>query len=307
MTQQNIWKNFEFEDYLDIKNKEIDNLPKGVSISTMCGNCKIGGSLNLNNIIKYLQLNDNDILTVKVNKDKMRSLIPVKEKKRRTTKKTVKKASPFYNQVTVVVRIYEGKYTDLNDEKKINLKLFKNGSIQISGLKRLEYTNRALNKLIYRLSEIKGKLIDSKIEKINFIDSTEKLTIKDFNIYMINSNYKVKMKIDRSKLFTLLLKKKIKASYEKCIRACVIVKFIPVDCNEEEKEVSIFIFEKGNIIITGARNITHIIESYNYINNILLTHTNEIIKKDDELEGELIMKLYNNILDENKHKMNIST
>ena len=136
-----MWDNFEFEDYLDIENKEIDNLPKGVSISTMCGNCKIGGTLNLNNIIKYLPLNTNDILTVKVNKDKMRSLIPIKEKKRRTTKKTVKKASPFYNQVTVVVRIYEGKYTDLNDEKKINLKLFKNGSIQISGLKRLEYTN----------------------------------------------------------------------------------------------------------------------------------------------------------------------
>jgi TATA-box binding protein (TBP) (component of TFIID and TFIIIB) len=306
MTQyKNIWREYDFVDYLDVEKNEIKNLPEGVSISTMCGNCKLGGSLNLQNIIKYLPLNSNDILTVKVNKDKMRSLIPIKEKKRRTTKSTVKKASPFYNQVTVVVRIYEDDYTDLNEEKKINLKLFKNGSIQISGLKRLEYTNRALNKLIFRLSEIKGKLIDSKIETVKFIDENSILSIKDFNIYMINSNYKVNMKIDRSKLFTLLLKKKIKASYEKCIRACVIVKFIPVDCNDEEKEVSIFIFEKGNIIITGARNIVHIIESYNYINNILLTHTSEIIKKDDELEGELILKLYQDIIKENNHKLNL--
>ena len=306
MTQyKNIWGEYDFVDYLDVEKNEIKNLPEGVSISTMCGNCKLGGSLNLQNIIKYLPLNSNDILTVKVNKDKMRSLIPIKEKKRRTTKSTVKKASPFYNQVTVVVRIYEDDYTDLNEEKKINLKLFKNGSIQISGLKRLEYTNRALNKLIFRLSEIKGKLIDSKIETVKFIDENSILSIKDFNIYMINSNYKVNMKIDRSKLFTLLLKKKIKASYEKCIRACVIVKFIPVDCNDEEKEVSIFIFEKGNIIITGARNIVHIIESYNYINNILLTHTSEIIKKDDELEGELILKLYQDIIKENNHKLNL--
>lgn len=306
MTQnKNMWKKFNFIDYLDIEKNEIRDLPDGVSISTMCGNCKLGGSLILQNIIKFLPLNSNDILTVKVNKDKMRSLIPIKEKKRRTTKNTVKKASPFYNQVTVVVRIYEGDYTDLNEEKKINLKLFKNGSIQISGLKKLEYTNRALNKLIYRLSEIKGRMIDSKIEMIKFIENDTKLTVKDFNIYMINSNYKVNMKIDRSKLFNLLLKKKIKASYEKCIRACVIVKFIPEKSNDEEKEVSIFIFEKGNIIITGARNMVHIIESYNYINNILLTHTEEIIKKDDELEGELILKLYQDIIKENNHKLNI--
>ena len=296
-----LWKNFEFKDYLNVENDEIVNLPKGVSISTMCAKCKINSSLNLQNIIKYLPLDSNDILTVKVNKDKMRTLIQTKEKKRRTTKKTIKKVSPFYNQVTVVVRVYEGDYEDLNNEKKLNIKLFKNGSIQISGLKTLEYTNRALNKLVHRLSEVKAKLNDGKIEEISFIDN-QNLTVNDFNIYMINSNYKVKMQIDRSKLFNLLLKKKIKASYEKCIRACVIVKFTPEKINEEEKEVSIFIFEKGNVIITGARNITHIIESYEYINNILLTHTDEIIKKDDEIEGKIILQLYQNIMEENNHK-----
>ena len=34
--------------------------------------------------------------------------------------------------------------------------------------------------------------------------------------------------------------KKIKSSYEKCIRACVIVKYCPKIKNEEEKEVSLF-------------------------------------------------------------------
>lgn len=301
----NIWKKFEFKDYLNVENDEIVNLPKGVSISTMCAKCKINSSLNLQNIIKYLPLNDDDILTVKVNKEKMRTLIKTKEKKRRTTKKTIKKASPFYNQVTVVVRVYEGEYEDLNNEKKLNIKLFKNGSIQISGLKTLEYTNRALNKLVHRLSEVKAKLNEGVIEEISFIEN-QNLTVNDFSIYMINSNYKVKMQIDRSKLFNLLLKKKIKASYEKCIRACVIVKFTPEKANEEEKEVSIFIFEKGNVIITGARNITHIIESYNYINNILLTHTEEIIKKDDEIEGKIILQLYENIMKENNHKFSSS-
>jgi len=267
----NFWKTYKFKDYLDVKNKEISGLPKGVSISTMCAKCKLGTKIDLDNIYDHLMLNDDDILTVKVNKDKQRTIIPVKIKKRRTTKKkTNGKSNPFYNQITIVVRVYEGDKDVIivNGEKckekirKINVKLFKNGSIQISGVKKLKYTNRALNKLVYRLSEINND--------IKFIEDYDKLAIYDFSIYMINSNYKINFHVNRKKIFDILKMKKIKSSYEKCIRACVIVKYCPIIKNKEEKEVSLFIFEKGNIIITGARNLEHIIESYNYLNNIIL-------------------------------------
>jgi TATA-box binding protein (TBP) (component of TFIID and TFIIIB) len=68
----------------------------------------------------------------------------------------------------------------------------------------------------------------------------------------------------------------------------VIIKFTPCEQNSEYKEISIFVFQKGNIIITGARSRSHIISSYEYMNNILLTHTDEIIKKDDN-----VLDLYN--------------
>ena len=110
---------------------------------------------------------------------------------------------------------------------------------------------------------------------------------------MINSNYKVNLQIDRAKLFSLLLKKKIKSSFEPCIRACVIIKYTPVVDNDELKEISIFVFQKGNIIITGARRKSHIMAAYKYINNILITHSEEISKKD---EDDLILDLYNDIL-----------
>ena len=64
---------------------------------------------------------------------------------------------------------------------------------------------------------------------------------------MINSNYMVNLMIDRSKLYSLLLMKKIKTSYEKCVRACVNIKYVPPIHNEEEQDVSVFIFEKGEI------------------------------------------------------------
>ena len=103
----NLWEDYKFKDYLDVKNKEISGLPKGVSISTMCAKCNLGTKVDLDNIYKYLQLNENDILTVKINKEKQKTLLPIKIKKRRTTKKTSENVNPFYNQITIVVRIYE--------------------------------------------------------------------------------------------------------------------------------------------------------------------------------------------------------
>lgn len=300
MTQTN-WKNYDFKQYI-VADQLMYNLPKGVSISTMCAKCKLGTELNIDLIKHHLPLNTDDILTVKINTENMRTLIEEKKKKRRTKRKAKVANNPFYNQITVVVRINEGNYINMHEEPKINLKLFKNGSVQISGLKNIEYTNRALNKLIHCLSQIKGKMIDNKITDIQFVENISKLNISDFEIYMINSNYMVNLMIDRTKLYSLLLMKKIKASYEKCVRACVNIKYTPPTNNTEEKDVSVFIFEKGNIIITGARNFHHVISTYEYINNILLSHIDEIIKKDDILEGKIILKFYEDIYTENKHK-----
>jgi TATA-box binding protein (TBP) (component of TFIID and TFIIIB) len=296
------WSKYDFKEYIKA-DPLMFNLPKGVSISTMCAKCKLGTELNVDLIKNHMNLNYDDILTVKINNDNMRTLIDAKKKKRRTKRKTVVTSNPFYNQITVVIRINEGEIKNIHEEPKINLKLFKNGSVQISGLKNIEYTNRALNKLIHCLSQIKGKMnSDNTITDIQFVNDISNLSISDFEIYMINSNYMVNLMIDRTKLYSLLLMKKVRASYEKCVRACVNIKYMPPIHNSEEKDVSVFIFEKGNIIITGARNFHHVISTYEYINNILLSHIDEIIKKDDILEGNIILNFYEDIYREHKHK-----
>ena len=289
-----IWNNISFTDYIDVDKSEINNLPAGMGVSTMCASCKLNTLVNIVNIEKYFQLNPDDILTVKMNKERLRTIILTKKKPKRQRKnenKLIHKDTTknyFYNQITVVMRIDSGPCQDLNDAPKINIKLFKNGSVQMSGCKSVKNINIVLNKLIYKLKEIKAIMDDGKLNIIEFIDEPNKITVLNFKIDMINSNYKVNMQIDRDKLYNLLLKKKIKSSYEPCIRACVIIKFTPCEQNSEFKEVSIFVFQKGNIIITGARSRSHIISSYEYMNNILLTHTDEIIKKDDN-----VLDLYN--------------
>ena len=304
MSIKSKWDTFEFTDYLNVDKKEVKNLPNGISISTMCASCKLNTRLNIPNIEKYLLLNPDDILTVKKSKEVMRSLIAVKNKPKRMKKLDTKSKQKdtsknhFYNQVTVVIRVTNGQVKDLNEVPKINMKLFRNGSVQMSGCKSIKNINIALNKLITKLKEVKAKIEEGTIVEKTFIDEPDLITIKDFKIDMINSNYQVSMQIDRDKLYNLLIKKKIKSSYEPCIRACVIIKYVPIVENIEQKEVSVFVFQKGNIIITGARSQSHILSAYNYINEILLTHKDEIIKKDEKEEEDLILDIYQDILKE---------
>ena len=300
------WSNYKFADLINFKQHEVDNLPSGVSISTMCCSAKIGTEIDIENIQDYLQIDKNDILTVKLNDTKIRTLLEQKTKNRRKKKIPKKgKTQKFYNQITVVVRIGHEPTDDINKEKTINVKLFKNGSIQMSGCKRIEDVNNVINKLTYRLKEKKGKLDEGVIKQIEFIKDHDSLKITDFKIDMINSNYQVNLQIDRSKFYRLLLKKKISASYEKCIRACVIIKYCPPEDNLQEKEISIFVFQKGNIIITGAKSRNQVSSAYNYLNKILLEHADEISKKDEKEEEDSLIKIYKSILDENSHKLDL--
>ena len=292
------WNDFKYLKIIDYERDEIKNLPDGLTISTMCASAKINSLINTVNIEKYLPLDQDDIVCVKLNNDNQRTLIQTKAKNKRLKKKE-KKDFHFFNQITVVVRVFQGPVKDWEEEPKINLKLFKNGSIQMSGCKSLEYVNIVLNKLLVRIKQIKAKIEDNKIQEIKFVENHTDLAITSYKIDMINSNYKVNMQIDRNKLYNLLLKKKIKSSFEPCIRACVIIKYTPPENNDEEKEISVFVFQKGNIIITGARTKSHIISACKYINNILLTHHDEISKKDDKEEEDLILKLHNAVLKEN--------
>jgi len=144
MSIKSKWDTFEFKDYLNIDKIEVKNLPKGINISTMCASCKLNTRLNIPNIEKYLLLNQDDILTVKKSKDIMRTLIAVKNKPKRIkkldTKSKLKDTSKnhFYNQITVVVRVTNGQVKDINEVPKINMKLFRNGSVQMSGCKSIK-------------------------------------------------------------------------------------------------------------------------------------------------------------------------
>ena len=90
------------------------------------------------------------------------------------------------------------------------------------------------------------------------MDNTIDPKVINFKIDMINSNFFINYKINGEKLYKLLQREKMTCRYEPCMHPGVNIKYKLLE-NEEQKKVSIFVFQSGNIIITGAKNKNRIL------------------------------------------------
>jgi len=147
----------------------------------------------------------------------------------------------------------------------------------------------------------------------------DKLELKNFKICLINSDFCVGFKIKREFLFEILVNKYgIYATYEPDIYPGVNSKFYWNTDNKNKKnfgtccciekcdgkgngtgdgnckKVTIAIFQSGKIIITGARNLEQVDDSYDFINKVLNKHYDELKRKDFNLKktDELLKKDY---------------
>jgi TATA-box binding protein (TBP) (component of TFIID and TFIIIB) len=219
------------------------------------------------------------------NKEICRTLVPVKykNKKRKNTKK-----KNFYNQVSLVI--------NCTGIAKINVKLFKNGSVQITGCKNISAVIWMLKKLFSKLRERVQipETVDPKLELAppnNVNISTDEpqryaephiflniLDISSLKIAMINSNFDIGFNIDREKLFNLLKLNHHDCEYDPSRHAGVKIRHKSSDlCSSGVHSSSIFVFDKGSIIITGAQNYMQIVECYAFINTYLIENYTQII------------------------------
>ena len=195
--------------------------------------------------------------------------------------------------MTVEIKPDLAKYPD----SKVSLKIFKNGSIQMSGIKCVEACNTVLGKLINELTKEYAIIEDNKMVDIKFIDNVVKIDVFRFKVDMINSGFQLTYEVNRENLYNQLLENKIECKFEPSIHAGVNIKFTPEDA---EKKVSIFVFESGNIIITGAKTVSNIMESYNYISKFM-EKNKYIVQK-----SKICEMLRDNISNELKEMININ-
>jgi TATA-box binding protein (TBP) (component of TFIID and TFIIIB) len=187
--------------------------------------------------------------------------------------KKIKKRS-FFNQVTLKIFVK-------SKIKPINVKLFKNGSIQMTGCKSILNIVEVLQILFNELKIIKhGK---SFVNDINLLDIDHVINIQ---IVMINSYFNIEFKIDLNKLHDLLIENHYFCLYDSDKHAGVNIKY-----EYDDKSITILVFETGNIIITGATTCDQINEAYKFINKKILENFYRVIKYENEID---IIKLLAN-------------
>jgi hypothetical protein len=203
-----------------------------------------------------------------------------------TKKKAAKKT--FFNQSTLVVR--KRRMDDETQFKEVNIKLFANGGIQMTGITGLEFARITLDWLLPILSMLPNQI------------SEEPLFVKQLKIQLINSDYHVNGNIHRDNLHQIMSQQySLFSSLEKLIHQGVNIKYYyntsrtigrPGICNCERpcqgqgegdapgqcKKITILAFQTGDIIVTGARKKEQLDEAYEFMNQILLRHSKEILR-----------------------------
>lgn len=251
-------------DYICCNKFRMNEIPYNISIVTMSLRCKIGTIFKLNNIFNYMALDKNNIVSIK--SDVGQRCIPEFYKNNKKN---------FHNQQTVIIKI--------DQNRTLNVKLFKNGSIQLTGCKKLQECNIAIDKLIKRLKERLILNSPTCIKEILFVNEPEKIKISDFTIDLINTNFAVRYEINKEKILDIAKREKI-VGFIKPSYSGVNIKFElknpppQVKPNKSSKYIHIFIFGTGKIIITAAKRPEDIKDAYIFIVNFLNKHKNEIIK-----------------------------
>ena len=240
---------------------------ENLRISTMTAISALNSDIDLDTLFKNITIN-RDFPFIQHGK------LGIKGESNKTTRKSRKpeKKKTFFNQVTIHVF----------QDKLVNVKLFNNGKIQMTGLKYEDHGIKVLHKLIPYIQEL-----DSTNEHKVF--TQREITCKPMNIVLINSDFDIKYSIQRDVLHREILDAGLYSSYEPCIYPGVNIKYYfnanqsngickcTSMCNGKGdglsdggcKRITVAVFKSGKIIITGARSREQLELSYHFITNFI--------------------------------------
>ena len=261
-------------------------LPYDLDISTSTITCTLGITFNVENIGLYFNDFDDVLIGKRYGNRIVNNIVSIKKLKTKKKKKRKEKKN-FFNQVSLIFRsatlmgLDPNKLKEKERDKMVNVKLFINGSIQMTGCKYLDNIKKSLEILFQKLKITKA-ILNDKMEFVEkpFVDDINKLDIKKvnlFNIEMINTNFNGLYQINRNKLFQLLLDKNIEVAFDPIIHASVNIKYRLK--NLPSKAISIFVFESGSITIAGSNSYDEVLEAYNFVGKFIYENYNKLLTK----------------------------
>ena len=203
------------------------------------------------------------------------------------TKRKISNKS-FFNQSTLVIRRNN---PSGHGWKEVNLKLFANGGVQMTGIVSEEFATDSLKWLL------------NHIKVLPIRPFAAEPTINRFAVQLINSDFSVGIPLKRDKLHEIITQRYgLLSLLESTIYQGVNTKYYYNNYNTDEsrmgqcicagfcqgqgdgngdgqcKRITISFFQTGNIIITGARNMEQINEAFRFVNIFMDNHAAEIIR-----------------------------
>ena len=195
----------------------------------------------------------------------------------------------FDNQLTIIYKF--------NENCLLNMKIFKNGNVQMTGVKTIDDGSAMIDILL--------EYIRTAAELHPHVASSlDALQNKGYKVALINSDFKVGFEIKRNLLYSTLINTyNNKCSYEPCIYPGVKIQYYWNISNPKHngicycksncsvgksdgegeghcKKITIAVFQSGCIIITGAQTTNQIDNAYDYICSVLYNHIDYIKKID---------------------------
>jgi TATA-box binding protein (TBP) (component of TFIID and TFIIIB) len=197
-------------------------------------------------------------------------------KKAKTNKEVIvtkrgKKKKSFYNCTTITYKTFTTK----------SVKVFSNGTLQITGVTSLSEALKTIN-IIINILKLSGESIISGEPTIT--------NMKKLSVEMINSNFNFKKEIDLKQLRTIMKNQNFDVTYDPDTYPGI---------NAKINNISVFIFGTGNIVITGAKSLKCIENTIKIISNLLIGNPRVHLKEGKGMKTEKRPVTYTNGYHEN--------
>lgn len=267
-------------------------LPSPYKVSTITATGSIHQEIELGLFYELIDVVPPDaekgIVYIEYGEKKQHTYFKGFHKKQTIARRKKKENKRFDNQATIIIKLYN---KELDSYQLVNMKVFRNGNIQMTGLKQISQGVVAIDYLISTLWTFYENGSGDLLPNCN----GNKLSVHDYRICLINSDFRVGFEIKRDKLCKIMQTQyNVFCNYEPCIYPGVKIQFNFNDNYDEQegrckcaspcngkgsgsgegecKKITIAVFQSGCVIITGAQNKEQIENSYEFICAVVKQH-----------------------------------
>lgn len=241
------------------------------------------GKVDSENKLYYTDLNINTmtvnfIYNQYINVDLLHEKLPksieiiYKPDSKKSKVKKKKGTDSFYNSFEIKMSVFDE--TVLSN---VSIFIFENGKVKIAGAKTINTINTTIDEISEMVKYVSGS-----------IEDPENLIAEKVKISMVCSDFKIKpIKEDpcgwclkQEDLKNILVK-----DYSVSATFSSMARYPGINCKypstiESGKNVSILIFRSGSIIITGGKHSKDILNSYNFIVDVITKNSDKLFYYD---------------------------